>query len=74
MDLSAKKRLDDKGVGELWRQYRPQQGQDPGSDLVLSLLCKLVTDQALTLLYGNWDTKIGNALSKYGISPSEGDG
>jgi hypothetical protein len=74
MDTTTTKKLDDKDIGELWRLYRPVQGRDPGADLVLALIRKLVCDQALSVLYGNWKDRLSHPLRRYGIPPSEWDG
>jgi len=66
------KHLENKEVGELWRRYKPLEG-DSTADLVLGLIRKLVFDGAHAFPYGDWAGRVTHPLSKYGIALSEWD-
>jgi hypothetical protein len=65
------KEIEDKEVGELWRRYKPLQGQDTTADLVIMLIRKLVIDSARSIPYGWWDEKMKHPLGRYDISVAE---
>ena len=46
MALSRPNELQDKQIGELWREYKPLKGKDAAADLVVALLRKLIIDRA----------------------------
>jgi hypothetical protein len=48
MYLSRPNELQDKQIGDLWRQYKPLEGKDATTDLVLALLRKLALTAGVT--------------------------
>jgi hypothetical protein len=58
MALSRPNELQDKQIGDLWREYKPLKGKGAAADLVLALLRKLVSDRAYSIPYGNWSDRL----------------
>jgi hypothetical protein len=71
--MTTKPELPDREIGELWRRYKPLEGQDASTDLIIALVRKLVIQGAKDIPYGNWEEKLSHPLSTYGIAKSEWD-
>ena len=71
--MGTRPELQDEEIGELWRQYRPLEGQNTNADLVMALLRKLIVQQARNIPYGNWQERLSHPLTAYGISQNEWD-
>ncbi len=71
MALSRPNELQDKQIGELWREYNPLKGKDAASDLVVALLRKLIIDRAQSIPYGNWSDRLHHAFEAFGMNKGE---
>jgi hypothetical protein len=71
--MTIRPELQDKEIGELWRRYKPLEGNDATADLVMGLLRKLVIQGARNIPYGNWQERLTHPLETYGISFAEWD-
>ncbi len=71
--MTTRPELHDNEIGQLWRRYKPLEGQDATADLVMALLRKLIIQQARNIPYGNWEERLSHPLRTYGISRSEWD-
>ena len=63
--------LEDKQIGDLWRQHKPLEGTDPAADLVLSLLRKIIVDRADSIPYGNRTDRLDHAFEAFGMTAAE---
>lgn len=69
--MAPKPELQNTDIGELWRKYRPLEGQDDQADLILALIRKLIIQGARDIPYGSWCERLSHPLRTYGISEAE---